>query len=44
MNWYLGVTFAGSIASLLVFLFFLKRGHFDDIEDVKYQMFRDEDS
>ncbi len=42
MIWYLGVTFLGSIVSLLIFLLFLLRGQFDDIEEPKYQMLRDD--
>lgn len=30
------------IAGLLVYLYYLKKGQFEDGEDVKYQMFRDE--
>lgn len=33
----------GAIASLLVLLYFQKKGHFQDLEDVKYQVFRDEE-
>lgn len=32
------------LAGLLVYLYFLRKGQFDDPEDVKYQMFRDEEN
>jgi len=37
------MTFAFALSGLLVYLYFLRRGQFDDPEDVKYQMFREED-
>ncbi|CDZ79848.1 putative protein, possibly involved in nitrogen fixation [Candidatus Rubidus massiliensis] len=30
------------LASLVIYLYYTKKGQFDDVEDVKYQMFRDE--
>lgn len=30
-------------SALVLFLHFLRKGEFDNIEDAKYQMFRDED-
>lgn len=42
MGWSIAVTFFMGFISLAVFIFFLRRGEFEDIEDVKYQLFRDE--
>jgi nitrogen fixation-related uncharacterized protein len=30
------------LAGLVVFIYYFRRGHFDDVEDIKYEMFRDE--
>lgn len=30
------------LAGLAVFLFYQRKGQFDDVEDVKYQMFRED--
>ena len=37
------MTMAGGLAGLLVYLYFLRKGQFEDMEDVKYQIFRNED-
>ncbi len=37
------LTLASGVAALVLFLYFWKRGQFDDVEDIKYQLFRDED-
>ena len=37
------LTLAAGLSALLVFLYYWYRGQFDDMEDVKYQMFRDDD-
>lgn len=42
MGWSISVTFVMGFISLGVFIFFLRRGAFEDIEDVKYQLFREE--
>ena len=31
------------LAGIAIYVYYLKKGQFDDPEDVKYQMFRDED-
>lgn len=36
-------TLAASLAGLLVFFYYWWQGQFDDSEDVKYQMFHDDD-
>jgi len=43
MIWYLGGTIPLALAGILVYIYFLRQGQFDDPEDVKYQMFRDEE-
>lgn len=43
MIWYLVVTISFALAGMLVYIYFLQNGQFDDIEDAKYQMFRDEE-
>lgn len=30
------------IAGIVIYVYYLKRGQFDDLEDVKYQLFRDD--
>ena len=37
------MTFLASLAAIGAYLFFWKRGQFEDMEDVKYQMFRKEE-
>lgn len=40
---YFALTFMASLIGIGTFIFFQRKGYFDDIEDVKYQMFRDEE-
>lgn len=40
---YLATTFFFALSSILVYAYYLKNGQFEDIEDIKYQMFREED-
>jgi hypothetical protein len=35
-------TIAAALAGLIVYLYFMRKGQFDDIEDIKYEMFREE--
>ena len=32
-----------ALAGLLLFIYYFRQGQFDDIEDVKYEMFREEE-
>jgi cbb3-type cytochrome oxidase maturation protein len=32
-----------ALAGMLVYIYYFRKGQFEDPEDVKYQMFRDED-
>ena len=35
-------TLAGGVASLLVYLFFWRKGQFEDCEDIKYEIFHED--
>lgn len=41
--WTLFATIIAGIMGLLVFIYYLTKGQFEDSEDVKYQMFREEE-
>ncbi len=41
--YFLLVALLGGLTGLSVFIYHLKKGQFDDPEDPKYQMFRDEE-
>ncbi len=43
MLWYLTTTLAFALAGMLVYIYYLRKGQFEELEDVKYQMFRDEE-
>jgi len=43
MTWYLAGTIAMALAGIVIFVYYYFSGQFDDMEDVKYQMFRDEE-
>ncbi|MBN9377262.1 MAG: cbb3-type cytochrome oxidase assembly protein [Chlamydiales bacterium] len=43
MYWYLLSTILLSLCGLIAFVYFARQGQFDDIEDIKYQMFREEE-
>lgn len=32
-----------ALAGMIVYIYYFRKGQFDDLEDIKYQMFRDED-
>lgn len=40
--WTLMSTILSGIAGLAIYIYYLRKGQFDDPEDVKYQLFRDE--
>ena len=42
MFWYLLSSIFMALGALLIYIYYLKKGQFDDLEDIKYQMFRDE--
>lgn len=43
MFWTLSSSLALGLAGVIVYLYYLRKGQFDDPEDVKYQIFRNED-
>lgn len=43
MLWTIISSFAIALAGLFVYIYFFQKGQFDDPEDVKYQLFRDEE-
>jgi cbb3-type cytochrome oxidase maturation protein len=43
MIWYIASALSMGLAGLLIYFYYLKKGQFDDPEDVKYQLFRDEE-
>ena len=44
MLWLIVSSFALGLAGMLVYVYYLSKGQFEDAEDVKYQMFRDEEN
>lgn len=40
---YISLSIASGIAGVLIYVYYLSKGQFDDQEDVKYQLFRDEE-
>lgn len=43
MVWYIASSIAFGLAGLLIYLYYWNKGQFDDEEDIKYQIFRNED-
>lgn len=43
MFWIIIGSTAASILGILSLIYFLKKGHFEELEDVKYQMFHDDE-
>jgi len=43
MFWCLASSVALGLVGVLVYVYYLRKGQFDDPEDVKYQMFRDDE-
>ncbi len=44
MAWELISALIGSLGGIVFFIYHFRKGQFDDPEDVKYQMFREEDA
>lgn len=46
MLWFLISSIAMGLAGIVIYIYYLRKGQFDDPEDVKFQMFRanEEDS
>ena len=43
MFWALGMTICFALSSITVYLYFLKKGQFEESEEVKYQLFHDDE-
>lgn len=43
MIWYLASSLALGLAGVAIYIYYLRKGQFDDPEDVKYQLFHDEE-
>lgn len=43
MLWYLFSSIAMAVFGLTIYIYYLYRGQFENSEDVKYQMFRDDE-
>lgn len=43
MIWCLVSSLALGLGGMLLYIYYLRKGQFDDPEDVKYQMFREEE-
>lgn len=43
MIWMLVSSLIAALAGLGIYIYFLSRGQFDDDEDIKYQLFREDD-
>ncbi len=43
MAWYLSTSLAMALLGILVYAYYHRKGQFDDPEDVKYQLFREEE-
>ena len=44
MTAFLIFTLISSLAGIIGFVYFLRKGQFDDMEDVKYQMFQNDEN
>ena len=43
MIWYVASSVAMGLAGFCIYLYYWRKGQFEDGEDVKYQMFRDDE-
>lgn len=43
MVWYLCGTISFALGGMLIYIYYLRKGQFEDPEDVKYQMFREDE-
>jgi cbb3-type cytochrome oxidase maturation protein len=43
MIWYIASSMFMGLSGLMIYLYYMRKGQFDDPEDVKYQLFRDEE-
>jgi hypothetical protein len=43
MLWYIASSLAFALAGLAVYIYYMRRGQFEDSEEVKYQLFREDE-
>lgn len=43
MFWYLISSVVMAVAGITVYIYYYQKGQFDDLEDVKFQIFRDDE-
>jgi cbb3-type cytochrome oxidase maturation protein len=43
MIWFVVSSMAMALAGLAIYVYYFRKGQFEDMEDVKYQMFREEE-
>ncbi|MGK5594553.1 MAG: cbb3-type cytochrome oxidase assembly protein CcoS [Parachlamydiaceae bacterium] len=43
MFWYVSSSIAMGLASLIIYFYYMRKGQFEDAEDVKYQIFREKE-
>jgi cbb3-type cytochrome oxidase maturation protein len=43
MFWTLMASILAGVLGLVVYIYYMRKGQFDDCEDVKYQLFRNEE-
>ena len=43
MLWYIASSILMGLAGVATYIYYLRKGQFEDPEDVKYQMFREEE-
>lgn len=44
MFWFIVSSLALAMAGLAVYIYYMRKGQFEDVEDIKYQMFREEEN
>lgn len=43
MIWYIASSVSMGLAGVFIYIYYLKKGQFEDPEDVKYQLFREDE-
>jgi cbb3-type cytochrome oxidase maturation protein len=41
--WFIFFSLLGGLAGVIAFIYFFKKGQFEDVEDPKYDLFREEE-
>jgi len=48
VDWMIIITLIGTLlaglGAIAVYIYYLRKGQFEDVEDIKYQLFRDEEN